>query len=71
MKTFITKILFALLKLISVFLLGIKPSKLVSSFIIIFTDSTYQDCITTGGFWIITLLGWLCATLYINHEITN
>ena len=69
MKNLISKILTAITILIGIFMLGITPAILVTSFIAIFTNATYEDCITTAPFWIITFLGWLCAAIYVNKEL--
>jgi hypothetical protein len=67
MKTFIENILFTLVILLSVFILGILLPTVVSSFIVLTTKTTFEECVQTGVFWIITLLGWLCASVYVNE----
>jgi hypothetical protein len=73
MKTFIKNILFTLLILLSVFILGIILPTIVSSFIVLTTKTTFEECVQTGTFWFITLLGWLCALVYVNdlYKQTN
>lgn len=66
MKTFIKNILFTLLILLSVFILGIILPTIVSSFIVLTTKATFEECVQTGPFWLITLFGWLCASNYVN-----
>lgn len=66
MKTFIKNILFTLLILLSVFILGIILPVTVSSFIVLTTKATFEECVQTGIFWFTTLLGWLCASVYVN-----
>ena len=66
MKTFIDKILLTVIILLSVFTLGILLPIIISLFISITTVITFEECVLTGVFWIITLLGWGCASIYIN-----
>ena len=73
MKPFIKNILFTLIMLLSVFILGITLPTIVSSFIVLTTKTTFEECVQTGEFWFITLLGWLCALIYVNdlYKQTN
>lgn len=69
MKNLISKILSAIIILIGIILLGMTPSILITSFIAIFTNATYEDCIVSGPFWIFSILGWICASVYVNDEL--
>ena len=66
MKTFIKNILFAIIILLSVFILGIISPTIVSSFIVLTTKATFEECVQTGLFWFVSILGWLCASVYVN-----
>jgi len=71
MKTLLLKVLEAIIVLVSVFVLGILPSTLVSSFITLFTNATFIECVVTGPFWIVTVLGWITSSCYLNYIYEN
>lgn len=66
MKTIIKNILFTLLMLLSVFILGITLPTLVSSFIVLTTKTTFEECVLSGPFWFISFFGWFISSIYIN-----
>jgi hypothetical protein len=49
-------------------ILGILPSFIISSFVVILTNATYNDCATSGPFWVLTLFGWLMAGIYLSDN---
>ena len=71
MKNLFNKTTFAIAILLCVFILGISPSMIISTFIVIITDVTFQDCITTAPFVIFSGIGIIISSIYINEEITN
>ena len=69
MKTLLSKVLFALLTLVSTIVLGLIVPILFSSFISMTTPATFAECVMSIPFWIFTVLGLICAGIYINDEI--
>ena len=66
MKKFIKSILFALVILFSVFILSIFLPLIVSTFIAISTDITFQSCVTSGAFWFIAFVSLFVSSIFVN-----
>ena len=71
MKILLNKTLFAITILLCIFILGITPCMIISTFIVIITDATFQDCIISVPFMLFSILGIIISSIYINEEITN
>lgn len=71
MKTLLKKVLFALVVLLSIFVLGIFVPTLFVLFISIITPMTLMEGFISGPFWLITLFGLICSSVYINDQIRN
>ena len=69
MKTLLNKTFFAIVTLLSIFIIGTTPVMIISSFISITTDETLQSCITTVPFIIFNIIGIVISTIYINQNI--
>lgn len=63
------KLLEALYIIFSVFIIGLAFPVLVSAFIALTTEIVFSDCILSGLFWIIVLLGWVIGGVYVNDEV--
>lgn len=69
LKNIWIKTLTVLSYILSVFIIGIFFPIIISLFVILFrNDITFADCIYTGPFWIVTLIGWVCGMVFINQE---
>jgi len=71
MKHLLKKLLFALVVLLSIFILGIFVPMIISLFIIITTEATLIDCIQTVPFILFSVIGCIISGLYISHELEN
>lgn len=71
MKNLFNKTTFAIAILLCIFILGILPSMIISTFIVIMTDATFQDCIISLPFILFSIAGVITSSMYINEEITN
>ena len=71
MKILLNKTLFAITIQLYIFILGISPCMIISTFIVIITDATFQECITSVPFILFSILGIIISSIYINDEITN
>jgi hypothetical protein len=43
----------------------------IAGIIAALTPATFQDCTSTGVFWVVYLVYWLGLTIYVNSEILN
>jgi hypothetical protein len=71
MINLINKFIEALLVLLSIFVLGIFIPLLISIIVTLTTNATVVDCITFPAFWIISFIGWIIATVYINDVVNK
>lgn len=69
MKKTLNALITGILVLLSIFLLGIFLPILTSLVLILTTDTSSQDCITSTPFWLFSILGWSIAATYINEEL--
>lgn len=69
MKHLLKKLFFALVVLLSIFILGMFVPIIISIFITITTDATLQDCIQTVPFILFSVIGVIIAGCYVNEEI--
>ena len=66
-KTLLLKVLNALLYLISSFILGILMPFLLSCLIVLFSNTTFNDCIISPPFMIFSLLGIIGSFIYLGE----
>lgn len=71
MKNLFNKTVFAIVILLCTFILGISPCMIISTFIVIITDATFQDCIISVPFILFSVVGIIISSICINEEITN
>lgn len=72
MKLILEKTGEAMLILLSVLILGMFIPFVISSFIVIFSDYTYQQCVVENViFWIFTIICWVVSGIYINDVVTK
>ena len=71
MKTILNKILEGMLVIVGIFTLGVTPSMTISVFVCIFTKTTMLDCVTFAPFWLLSLLSWIIAGVYINESVRD
>lgn len=70
MKTIIKKTFFALVVLLSIFILGIFIPTLLSLFVVVTNSSvTLNDAFTSQPFWLLCIFGMICSTVYINSQV--
>lgn len=69
MKTLLNKSFYAIVTLLCTFIIGITPSMIVSLFIVITTNVTLQDCITTVPFVLFSAIGIFISVFYINESM--
>lgn len=70
-KNLFEKIGVAFVALISIIVLGLLVPMLVSTFVVLTTRTTLEECVISVPFWIFTILGWLIACIYVNDAIIN
>ena len=70
MKTIFYFTMFITLCLISLFFLGLLIPMLVSSFLVIFTECKYSECIQSIPFCLFTFIGWITSS-YIFNDFLN
>ena len=68
MNRLTNKLVEALYVIVSIFAIGLAFPSLVSAFIALTTEATFSDCVFTAPFWLITVLGWISAGVYINDQ---
>lgn len=71
MKNLFEKVGIAFIALISIIALGLLVPMLVSTFVVLTTSSTLEQCVTSVPFWIFTILGWIISGIYVNESITD
>lgn len=71
MKHLLKKLFFALVVLLSIFILGIFVPMIISIFISIVTDATLTDCIQTVPFVLFSIIGFICSAIYINEQVKD
>ena len=55
-----------------IFILGLFVPMLISTIVVIFTATTFESIISESAiFWLFTLIGWLCSSVYINEALTK
>lgn len=69
MKKTLNALITGILVLLSIFLLGIFIPILTSLLLIITSNTSTQDCITSLPFWLFTIVGWIIAAIYVNDEL--
>ncbi len=71
MKHLLKKLFFALVVLLSIFILGIFVPMIISIFISIVTNATLQDCIQTVPFILFCVIGNIISACYISIQLEN
>jgi len=71
MKHLLKKLLFALVILLSMFILGIFVPMIISLFITMVTESTLADCVKTAPFILFSITGNICSAIYINEQLKD
>lgn len=72
MKNLINKSLEAILILLIVFILGLFVPMLITTLVVTFTKTTYNEVFTSSVvFWIFTVIGWVCSAIFVNDEMTR
>lgn len=71
MKNLFEKVGIAFIALISIIALGLLVPMLVSTFVVLTTSSTLEQCVTSVLFWIFTIIGWIISGIYVNESITS
>lgn len=71
MKHLLKKLFFALVVLLSIFILGIFVPMIISIFISMLTDVTLQDCIQTVQFVLFSMVGTFWSSIYIIHQVKD
>lgn len=71
MKNLINRVFNTILILLSIIILGIFIPITISFFISILTPATFADCTISPPFWIVTLIGWITAAVYINDAVSE
>ena len=68
MNKLTNKLVEALYVIVSIFAMGLAFPSLVSAFIALTTEAKFSDCVLSGPFWIITVLGWVASAIYVNDQ---
>jgi len=71
MKTLLNKVLEAIVVLLSIFILGLMIPILTSLVVVVFSNTQFDECVHTGLFWFITLLGWIISIAYMCYIYDN
>jgi len=71
MKHLLKKLFFALVVLLSIFILGIFVPMIISIFISIITDATLTDCVQSAGFRGLTICCIIFSSIYIIHQVKD
>jgi hypothetical protein len=71
MKHLLKKLLFALVVLLSIFILGIFVPMIISLFITMVTEATLTDCVKTAPFILFSIIGIICSAIYINEQVKD
>ena len=71
MKNIINHFAIAVTAVSSIILLGLLIPMLLSIFVIMTTKVTITECVQYPPFWIVAVIGWICAAIYINDIVTR
>lgn len=52
------------LKIVLIFVAGLIPAMLFTGLFVLITPATFNDCVMSGPFWVLTVISWICFTFF-------